>query len=152
MHPDQLLLVDEVEDCGIVALVKLGFVRAVIFVSAFILSGAPSIVMQLGAWGLMIGQRGDQQSIAEVVKVAFLGGEPCHRCQVVEEGVGREQNQPMDFREFSDLRLVNLCRGRVTLPLWDPRSPVLILPLDAEFLDGRIEGPPTPPPRPLALS
>jgi hypothetical protein len=132
--------------------VNLGYVRPVIFVSAFILSGAPSIVMQLGAWALMIGQRGEQESIVEVVKVAFLGAERCQRCQVVEEGVGKEQNQQLDFREFSDLRLVNMGGGRVTLPSWDPRRPVLVLSLECDLMDGRIEGPPTPPPRLFPLT
>lgn len=108
--------------------------------------------MQFGAWALMIGQRGEQESIGEVVKVAFLGAEPCHRCQVVEEGVGKEQSQQLDFREFSELRLVNLCGGRVTLPSWDPRRPVLVFSLECGLMDGRNEGPPTPPPRFFPLS
>lgn len=125
----------------------MGFVRLVVVVSAFILSGAPTVLMQLGAWGLMIGQRGERQAVVDIVRVAFLGTEPCQRCQVIEDGAGKDQRGELDFRELTGMRLINLRCERVAFLDRGPECPILILSVDSMRPGDRSDSPPTPPPQ-----
>lgn len=120
--------------------------------SAFILSGAPTVLMQLGAWGLMVGQRGEGEAVVDVVKVAFLGTEPCHRCQLIAEGTGKSQGDKMSFWELTGARLMNLRGEGVSLPERDVESPMLIFSMESLSRTGRSEKPPTPPPRDYCIS
>ena len=103
--------------------------------------------MQFGAWGLMIGQRSGEQSIVEAARELFLGTEPCRRCEVVGEGVEKEQSRNLDNWKIGEMRLVHLRGERIASPQRVATRPIFVLAENSASLDERSEGPPTPPPR-----
>ena len=131
---------------------KLRFVRLVVVVSAFILSGAPTVMMQIGAWGLMIGQRSERQAVADIVRVVFLGTEPCQRCEVIENGAGKDQQRGMDFRELTGMQLISLRRETAMFVNRGLEYPLMIFPIEFLRPGDRSDSPPTPPPRRIIVS
>ncbi len=130
----------------------MGVFRLVVFASALILSGAPTVLMQLGAWGLMIGQRGDREAVVDIVKDAFLGTEPCQRCQIITDGASKTQGGERDYWELTSVRLLDLRSETVTLPARGRERLISIFSREALFRVGRSDSPPTPPPRDFFVS
>lgn len=126
---------------------KLGFAKWVVIVSAFIMSGAPTVLMQVGAWGIMVGWRGESVSVGNAIRLAFLGNEPCQRCELIAISVGEDQSGDADLRWVMAEQLLDLRRDAILLPGREIARPILIYSFDPGLLKNRSEGPPTPPPR-----
>ena len=127
-------------------------VRLVVCVSALILSGLPAMLMQIGAWGLMVGQRGESEAVADLVKVVLLGTEPCHRCLVVAENVGKAQGDERALWDLTGARLMNLNSESLSFSGRGEDRLILTFSLEASLLSGRSESPPSPPPRNFFIS
>ena len=125
--------------------VRLMAFRLLTVICALHVSGAHWAALQTLAWTGMLVKRTQEVSVEEAVRTTFDGEHPCALCHAVEEG-RRQQQEKEPTPIIEQLAKLSFLRPLpVSLPL--PTSVSMVFPSFFDVGEGRVEAPPTPPPR-----
>ncbi len=118
------------------------------FVAVLVMTGGHWLALQSVAWGRMVMDFAQRESVGTAIAKTFSGQHPCSMCLKIRAGWQhqKEREEKLPWIKIEQISEAFWQLRALTIPV-APTAPKEELPFVPRFHTGFINSPPTPPPR-----